>query len=321
MRILFDTRRLAPGAVLLALALAACTVQKQSTPALSGPSSLGLTLNLTASPQILTRDGSSKATITITTRDASNNPTSQRVLVAASAGKLSSADVTTNASGVATVALTAPSINDTANSAVVTVTPVEAQDISTQTSISHQIVIALLGPDVPVPSFTTSPDSPGQFDLVTFDASATTVDGKACASACTYAWDFGDGSTGSGQVATHRFSSQGGFNVTLTVTHEGASASTSAAVSIGVAQTITAEFTMSPTTPTTADTVFVDGSDSTTPDGVAISDYDWDFGDGRTASGVTARNKYTSPNTYTIRLTITDALGRTATKTHTLAVK
>ncbi|HVZ23595.1 MAG TPA: PKD domain-containing protein [Vicinamibacterales bacterium] len=316
-----SSRLAAPAIALSVLALAACTVQKQSSaPPLSGPSSLGLTLSLSASPDILPRDGSSKSTITISTRDASNNPTAQRVTVNTSVGTLSEPDVTTNSSGVATVQLTAPSINSTATSATITVTPVEAQDVSTQTSVSHQIVIALLGPDVPVPSFTSSPDAPGQYDLVTFDASATTVNNLACGSACTYAWDFGDGSTGSGQVVTHRFSSQGGFNVTLTVTHEGASATKNAIVTIGAAQTITAAITFSPTDPVTTDKVFFDGSGSKTPDGIAITTYAWDFGNGDTASGATASEKFSDVRTYTVRLTVTDALGRTATTTVTVKV-
>jgi PKD repeat protein len=54
--------------------------------------------------------------------------------------------------------------------------------------------------------------------------------------------------------------------------------------------------------------VQVDGSGSTDPDG-SISRYDWDFGDGSTATGVTASRTYAAAGTYTIRLTVTDNAG------------
>ncbi len=52
---------------------------------------------------------------------------------------------------------------------------------------------------------------------VTFDGSASTDD----ASGLTYEWDFGDGGTGSGQVAHHMYTSAGDYNATLTVTDAG----------------------------------------------------------------------------------------------------
>jgi PKD repeat protein len=55
--------------------------------------------------------------------------------------------------------------------------------------------------------------------------------------------------------------------------------------------------------------------------------WSWDFGNGLTASTKVATTSYTlapgqSPGarTYTVRLTITDALGRTATTTKTVTV-
>jgi len=53
-----------------------------------------------------------------------------------------------------------------------------------------------------------------------------------------------------------------------------------------------------------------DGSGSSDPDGTIVA-YEWDFGDGATATGVTATHKYSS-GTYTAVLTITDNSGATA---------
>lgn len=52
-----------------------------------------------------------------------------------------------------------------------------------------------------------------------FDGSGSTDDGGA--SNLTYSWDFGDGQTGSGATASHAYSGEGTYTVTLTVTDSG----------------------------------------------------------------------------------------------------
>jgi len=52
-------------------------------------------------------------------------------------------------------------------------------------------------------------------------------------------------------------------------------------------------------------TVSFDGSASSDPDGI-INQYDWDFGDGNTASGEQLTNTFTMAGIYTVRLTVTD---------------
>lgn len=59
-----------------------------------------------------------------------------------------------------------------------------------------------------------------------------------------------------------------------------------------------------------------DGSNST---GDIIA-YDWDFGDGTTATGVTPEHTYTESGTYTVTLTVTGADGETVTNTATVQV-
>ncbi|MGP9745367.1 PKD domain-containing protein [Brachybacterium sp. AOP29-B2-41] len=65
--------------------------------------------------------------------------------------------------------------------------------------------------------------------------------------------------------------------------------------------------------------IAVDGSGSTDSDG-SITTYAWDFGDGETASGVTATHQYADPGTYTISLTVTDDDGATHSTTATQVV-
>ncbi len=63
--------------------------------------------------------------------------------------------------------------------------------------------------------------------------------------------------------------------------------------------------------------VSVDGAGSSDPDG-PIASYAWDFGDGKTATGATAAHEYAAPGEFTVKLTVTDALGLTASKTATV---
>ncbi len=57
-----------------------------------------------------------------------------------------------------------------------------------------------------------------------------------------------------------------------------------------------------------------DASASNDPDGSIVS-YSWDFGDGGSAAGRTAGHTYAGPGSYTVRLTVTDNDGATATTT------
>jgi hypothetical protein len=58
--------------------------------------------------------------------------------------------------------------------------------------------------------------------------------------------------------------------------------------------------------------ISVDGANSIDPDG-AIASYEWDFGDGTTASGATVSHTYADYGTYTVTLTVTDGDEATGT--------
>ncbi len=80
----------------------------------------------------------------------------------------------------------------------------------------------------------------------------------------------------------------------------------------------TASFTATPSSGMAPLSVSFDGSGSSGP--AAISQYDWDFGDGATApdGGSTTSHTYAS-GTWTARLTVTDTNGMTATTSKTIA--
>jgi PKD repeat protein len=81
----------------------------------------------------------------------------------------------------------------------------------------------------------------------------------------------------------------------------------------------TAEFSFSPTDPETGETVaFTDGSSDS--DGT-IASWLWDFGDGTPTTTIqNPTHVYTSANTYTVSLTVTDDDGATDSVTHDVTV-
>ncbi len=81
----------------------------------------------------------------------------------------------------------------------------------------------------------------------------------------------------------------------------------------------TAAFTYSPTSPATGQTVTFNGS-SSTDTGANITSYAWNFGDGKTSTGVSAPHAYTQAGTYTVSLKVTDSSGQTSTAIKTVAV-
>ncbi|OGZ41001.1 MAG: hypothetical protein A3I20_01170 [Candidatus Portnoybacteria bacterium RIFCSPLOWO2_02_FULL_40_15] len=62
------------------------------------------------------------------------------------------------------------------------------------------------------------------------------------------------------------------------------------------------------------DVVSFDGSSSSDPDGLIVS-YEWNFGDGTTASGAVVTHTYSQAQTYTATLTVTDNGGLTGADT------
>lgn len=66
-------------------------------------------------------------------------------------------------------------------------------------------------------------------------------------------------------------------------------------------------------------TVDFDASASADPDG-SLTGYDWDFGDGETATGAAPSHTYTSAGTYPVTLTVTDDEGATGSLTADVTV-
>ncbi|WP_028047327.1 PKD domain-containing protein [Cellulomonas sp. URHE0023] len=123
-----------------------------------------------------------------------------------------------------------------------------------------------------------------------------------------YAWTFGDGTTGTGANAQHTYAAAGTFNVTLTVTdNEGAKHSTTTAVTVRVPNKAP---TAAMTPKVSALSATFDAAASSDPDGSLVG-YAWTFGDGAAGEGVSTSHTYATPGTYTVTLIVTDNEGAT----------
>lgn len=308
------------GTACLALLLGGCTTKSQSAPMEMGPSGFGQLLTLTATPDVLARDGSSQSVIRLNFRDGvSNDPLVQRrIVLQATAGSLSAGEVVTDSGGNASVTLTAPGLDTPMSTATISALPVGS---NVDNAVQWMVRVRLLGPGFPNAVFTYTPSAPAQFQNVFFNASGTTLEGSPCGTACSYSWDFGDGSSGTGRSVEHAFQSQGSKPVTLTVTSPyGTTASTMQTIQVGSPSAPTASFTFSPTNPNVGDTVFFDASASAAANGATISEYRWNFGNGLTVTttGPTTSTIFGSARGWRVTMTVVDSNGQTAVAEQTV---
>lgn len=148
-----------------------------------------------------------------------------------------------------------------------------------------------------------------------------TLDGSTSSDAngpiASYAWAFGDGSTGTGATAEHSYTAAGSYDVQLTVTDGSGSTA-----SVTHTLTVTAPPANKPPAATFTSTVdnlaaAFDATGSTDPDGT-VSGYAWDFGDGSTGTGATTSHSYAAAGSYQVTLTVTDDDGATGQLARTI---
>ena len=119
--------------------------------------------------------------------------------------------------------------------------------------------------------------------MVSVDAGGSSDSDGSIAS---YAWEFGDGATGTGKTPEHTYGAAGDYDVKLTVTDDDA-ATDSVTKSVTVTDPSTnvkpvAEFSSTPV----GLVVSFDAGGSSDSDG-SIASYAWEFGDGATGTGET----------------------------------
>ncbi len=152
-------------------------------------------------------------------------------------------------------------------------------------------------------SFTSSPPSPLVGQAVTFTGSAT-----GGTPGYSFSWTFGDGASGTGQVATHAYSAANTYQVTLTARDSvGGTHTTTQSITVfnqppppGV---LSADFTYSPSSPLAGQPTTFTGTAS---GGTPPYNFAWDFGDSSSATGSTVQHSYSSSGIFTVTLTVTD---------------
>ncbi len=320
------------GALGLAF-LAGCTVKSAEAPPLAGPSTLATSITMTANKDTLSLNGLDEAEIFIQAFGPNGESKNVQLRadifvdgVAQDYGTLSTKSPITPV----TIRYRAPTAPTTAGTQVaqtvtIGVTPVGSDF---QGSVARTIELRLIPPGIILPinpllvaAFVPSTLTPKAFDTVSFDATTTTNNGVRCGTGCTYGWNFGDGTTGTGMTTTHEFRTVGTFQVALAVTDaRGAQATTIQTVTVSASTPPTASFVMSPTPVGINQDVFFNAEQSRAVLPRTIVSYGWNFGDGRTGSGVTVSRNFPTNGSYNIVLTVTDDAGARGDKSQALTV-
>lgn len=136
-----------------------------------------------------------------------------------------------------------------------------------------------------------------------FDASVSSGEGSEIV---VWRWDFGDGQTAEGESVTHSYDTFGTYFVSLTVETQSET---------GCNNNLIQDFIVVNEAPQAAagddlqtglfETVVFNARHSFDADG-SIVDYEWDFGDGNSASGIEAKHAYSESGSYSVILRVTD---------------
>ncbi len=129
----------------------------------------------------------------------------------------------------------------------------------------------------PTANFTFDNNNKCAGTTITFTNTSTAIDTYT-----TYLWDFGDGNTSTAKNPTHSYTTNGTYSVKLTSTNNSiCEDDVTKAINVTTAPVL--NFTMSPLTGCAPRTVtFTNLSSGAVPS----SNYDWDFGNGNTLTGV-----------------------------------
>lgn len=184
------------------------------------------------------------------------------------------------------------------------------------------IVLAGCGPANmnPQAKISTSPSSDKEYVLIepgqqiSFESASSDPDGEIVS----YDWDFKSNkeeeATATGASVKFTYQKKGAYTVTLTVTDDGGVTAT-ASVEVKVTKKPSASFTANPQIDVAPLQVELDATGSSDPDGSIVS-YNWDFGDGKSATGAKVTHTFNKSaevtKEYTVVLTVKDDIGARA---------
>lgn len=130
-----------------------------------------------------------------------------------------------------------------------------------------------------------------------------------------YLWDFGDGATSTSENPSHTYSSNGFYDVSLTITNSASDTDTTTKTDyIAVGMTIDAQFNMSVSGGEAP--LSVNFTDQSTG---MVSAYNWNFGDGSSSTAQNPSHTFNNVGSYDVVLTVTGPAG-TDTRTKTVIV-
>jgi PKD repeat protein len=143
---------------------------------------------------------------------------------------------------------------------------------------------------------------------VSFDASASSdYDGEITK----YLWDFGDSFKSGEKMPVHIYSNPGKYLVKLTVTDDSKTSTKDHSDNLTViVNSVPIADAGNDKISAPQEILKFDGSKSSDLDG-EISSYEWDFGDGSSASGAKTSHSYAKPGIYSVTLTVRDNTGHT----------
>jgi PKD repeat protein len=180
---------------------------------------------------------------------------------------------------------------------------------TTRTRTNYVVANAVI--PVPTVDFSFTPPDGYTPLTVTFTSITTNVD--------SYLWDFGDGTTSTSANPTKTYSTSGIYTVSLTGTGGGGIRTTTKVNCIEVVAIPlpSPNFIATPNTgyATITSLSFIDGTTVSNPS-YPVTSWAWDFGDSTTSTSQNPTKTYSSPGTYTVSLTATNA-GGSATHTKT----
>ncbi len=158
-------------------------------------------------------------------------------------------------------------------------------------------------------------------NVCTFDAKGSTDEN---APTLTYAWNFGNGSSGAGPNPRRTYTTAGTFTVTLTAKDEWGTLSDPVTTTVTIAEPAgnAAPAPVIQTPSCSGLTCNFSAVGTTDPDTGDSITYAWEFGDTatNTASGAASAHAFSSAGTYTVTLTATDGWGNPATVTRQVTV-
>lgn len=158
-----------------------------------------------------------------------------------------------------------------------------------------------------VPVAISSLDGPETLMPNQYGTFTANINAESASQPTSFEWDFGDGTTSSSLIATHRYENEGTYFVTFTAKNKRSVDTQTLTVTVEEPPVPAAIVAMTATPLQTDTRTPVTFNATVSGDQPLV--YTWDFGDGNTSTGIDAVHTYDEPGIYTAKLYISNAVG------------